>query len=195
LDPQDPRTIILTLKDAFPASPPERPGLKAIHLRFGPLNPLPPGDYPVKIQISDAGDISGATQAVVHITPQPVPVVAAYNQLHESQNEDWQHVKMGQTAPLPIDLLVTLPDQCRSSIELRPAARGDLQILSDGKPIGTITRRGVPVTLKPVPFGPGFARLGIVRYYVTAGSVLGVSEIIAQLQAGTTYTITVIIEP
>ena len=32
LDPQNPRAIILKLKEAFPVGPPERPGLKAIHL-------------------------------------------------------------------------------------------------------------------------------------------------------------------
>jgi hypothetical protein len=33
LDPQDSRTIVLRLTDAFPAGPPQAPGLKAIHLR------------------------------------------------------------------------------------------------------------------------------------------------------------------
>jgi len=40
------------------------------------------------------------------------------------------------------------------------------------------------VTFKPEPFGPGFARLGIVRFYVTGGSMPGTAEIEAQLQAG-----------
>lgn len=195
LDPQDPRTIVLRLKEAFPAGPPERPGLKAIHLRFGPLNPPQAGDYPIRIQISDAGELSGTAQAIAHITPKPVPVVAAYNQLHDSRNEDWQHVKLGQTAPLPIDLLVTLPDKCRSSVELHPAAGGNLEILSDGTPIGTVTPHGVPVTLKPQSFGPGFARLGIVRFYVTAGSVPGLAEIDAQLQGGPRYTLHLVVEP
>jgi hypothetical protein len=44
------------------------------------------------------------------------------------------------------------------------------------------------------PFGPGFARSGIVRYYVTAGSEPGVAQIEAQLQGGTRYTINVIVE-
>ena len=173
LDPQDPDTIVLKLTEAFPAGPPERPGLKAIHLRWGPDNPLQAGDYPVKIKISDAGEFSGTTEAVAHITPKSVPNVAAFNQLHEGRNEDWQHVKMGQTAPLPIDLLITLPDKARSFIALRTAAGGNLEILSDGVPIGTVSQRGVPVTLKPEPFGPGFARLGIVRFHVTAGSQPG----------------------
>jgi len=104
-------------------------------------------------------------------------------------------VKAGQTTTLPIDLLITLPAACRSFVSLRPMEGGDLDILSDGKPIGTITRRGVPVTLKPEPFGPGFSRLGIVRYHVTGGSTPGNAEIVAQLQGGTSYTITVVVEP
>jgi len=195
LDPQNPRTIVLRIKEPFPSGPPDRPGLKAIHLRFGPLNPPQAGDYPIAIHLSDAGELSGTTQAIAHITPKPVPVVAAYNQLHESRNEDWQHVKMGQTAPLPIDLLITLPDKCRSSIDLHSATGGNLEILSDGAAIGTVTSRGVPVTLKPQSFGPGFARLGIVRFYVTGGSVSGLAEIDAQLQGGPRYTFHVLVEP
>ncbi|HUL30995.1 MAG TPA: hypothetical protein VLZ03_11140 [Thermodesulfobacteriota bacterium] len=194
LDPQDPRTVVLKLKEAFPAGPPERPGLKAIHLRWGPVNPAREGDYPITIQISDAGALSGTTQAVAHITSKPVPVVAAYNQLHESRNEDWQHVKTGQRASLPIDLLITLPDKARSSMELRPVAGENLEVLADGVAIGTITRRGVEVTLKPEPFGPGFARLGIVRFYVTGGFVPGLAEIVAQLQGGPPYMLHVFIE-
>ena len=194
LDPRDPRTIVLRLKEAFPVGPPERPGLKAIHLRWGPLNPMQGGDYPITIEISDAGELSGTTQATAHITSAPVPVIAAYNQLHEGRNEDWQHVKTSQTASLPIDLLVTLPDKARSFISLRPAADGNLEILSDGVPIGTVTRRGVPLTFKPEPFGPGFARLGIVRFYVTGGSVLGLAEIDAQLEGGPRYTLHVFVE-
>jgi len=193
-DPEDPRTIVLTLKEAFPAGPSERPGLKAIHLRMGPLNPMREGDYPITIQISDAGELSGTTRAVAHITSKPVPVVAAYNQLHESRNEDWQHVKTGQTALLPIDLLITLPDKARSSIDLRPVTGGNLEILSDGVAIGTISQSGVPVTFKPESFGPGFARLGIVRFHVTGGSVPGLAEIDAQLQGGPRYTLHIFVE-
>jgi hypothetical protein len=195
LDPQDPRTIVLKLSADLPAGPFERPGLKAIHLRWGPLNPAQAGDYPIAIQLSDAGGLSGTTQAISHITAKPVPNVAAYNQLHESRNEDWQHIKTGQTAPLPIDLLVTLPDKARSFISLRQVADGNLEILSDGAPIGTVTRRGVPVTFKPEPFGPGFARLGIVRFYVTGVSETGTAEIDAQLQGGPHYPLHVIVEP
>jgi len=194
LDPQDPRTIVLRLSADLSAGPPERPGLKAIHLRWGSLNPTQAGDYPISISLSDAGVLSGTTQAIAHITPKPVPNVAAYNQLHQSRNEDWQHIKADQTAPLPIDLLVTLPDKARSFISLRPAADGNLEILSDGVPIGTVTRRGVPLTFKPEPFGPGFARLGIVRFYVTGGSVLGLAEIDAQLEGGPRYTLHVFVE-
>ena len=195
LDPKDPRTIVLRLKEAFPVGPPERPGLKAIHLRWGPLNPVQEGDYPISIEISDAGELSGTTQAMAHITSKPVPVVAAYNQLHEGRNEDWQHVGTGQTAPLPIDLLITLPDKARSSMELRPVTGENLEILSDGVAIGTITRRGVPVTFKPESFGPGFARLGIVRFYVTGGLEAGLAEIDARLQGGPRYTLHVLVEP
>ena len=194
-DPRDSHTIVLKLMEAFPTGPPERPGLKAIHLRWGPLNPNREGDYPITIEISDAGELSGATQAIVHITPRPVPVVAAYNQLHEGRNEDWQHVKMGQTAPLPVDLLITLPDKARSSIELSLGTNGNLEILSDGTPIGTVTRRGVAATLRPEHFGPGFARLGIVRFYVTGGSVSGLAEIDAQLRGGPRCTLHVVVEP
>ncbi len=194
LDPRDPLTVILKLTQALPAGPPERPGLKAIHLRFGPLNPTQPGDYPITLEIVDAGALSGTTKAVAHITPKPVPNVAAYNQLHDGRNEDWQRVKAGQTAPLPIDLLITLPDRCRSSVELRSAGTGSLDIMSDGVPIGTVTQRGVPVTFKPEPFGPGFARLGIVRFHVTSGSTSGLAEIDAQLKGGPLYTLHVVVE-
>ena len=194
LDSQDFRTIVLKLTAALPTGPPERPGLKAIHLRWGPLNPTQAGDYPIMIQISDAGELSGNTQAIARITSRPVPNVAAYNQLHAGRNEDWQHVQMGQAAQLPIDLLVTLPDKARSFISLRPSQEGNLQILSDGTPIGTVTRRGVPITLKPESFGPGFARLGIVRFYVTGGSEPGLAEIDAQLQGGPHYLLHVVVE-
>ena len=194
LDPQDARAIVLKLTEAFPAGPPEHPGLKAIHLRFGPRNPVQAGEYPITIQLTDAGTLSGTTQAVAHITPTPVPVIAAYNQLHRGDNENWQHIVAGETAPFPIDLLVTLPDNARSFIALRPAAGGNLEILSDGVAIGAITQRGVPVTLKPESFGPGFARLGIVRFRVTGGSAPGVAEIDAQLQGGPRYTLHVVVE-
>jgi hypothetical protein len=194
LDPKDPRTIVLRLTEALPAGPPERPGLKAIHLRWGPLNPAQAGDYPITIQLSDGGALSGTMEVIAHIAPKPLPNIAAYNQLHDGRNEDWQHVKMGQAAALPIDLLVTLPGEARSFIMLRPATGGTLEILSDGVAIGTITYRGVPVTLKPQPFGPGFARLGIVRFYVTGGSVPGSAEIDAQLQGGPRYTVHVFVE-
>jgi len=192
-DPQDPRAIVIKLNGAIPSGSAERPGLKAIHLRWGPLNPSQAGDYPVTIQFSDAGELSGTTQTAAHIGPKPVPNVAAYNTLHQGRDEDWQRVKEGQTATLPVDLLVTLPDKARSFVSLRPTADGNLEILSDGRPIGAITRRGVPVTFKPEPFGPGFARLGIVRFYVTGGSKPGVAEIDAQLQGGPRYTIHVVV--
>ena len=193
LDPQDSRIIVLSLTAAFPAGPPARPGLKAIHLRWGPDNPAQAGDYPIVIQISDAGELSGTTQTVAHITPRPLPVVAAYNQLHKGLNEDWQHVRPNETAALPIDLLVTLPNNARSSISLRSSKGTNLEILGDENPIGTVTRSGVPIELKPEHFGPGFARLGIVRFDVTGGPVPGKAEIKAQLQSGTNCTLNVIV--
>ena len=160
LDPRDPRTIVLKLTASLPSGPPDRPGLKAIHLPWGPLNPSQPGDYPITIEYADAGELSGSTQAIVRITPKPVPNVAAYNQLHEGRNENWQHVKTGQAAMLPVDFLVTLPDKCRSFIALRPTADGNLEIASDGTPIGTITKQGVPLTLKTRALRPWFCSAG-----------------------------------
>jgi len=193
LDPGDPLTIVLKLTAPLPAGPPERPGLKSIHLRWGPINPQA-GDYPITIEYADAGDLSDKSLAVARITSKPVPNVAAYNQLHASRDENWQRVKAGQAAGLPIDILVTLPDVCRSAISLRPAAKGGLDILSDGRPIGTVTLSGVPVTLKPEPFGPGFSRLGIARFHVAVGSTPGMAGIKAQLQGGTTYDFVVVVE-
>jgi hypothetical protein len=194
LDPQDARTIAIKLTAPLSSGPPDHPGLKAIHLRWGPLNPSQPGDYPIQIEYSDAGELSGSTQAIASITPKPVPNIAAYNTLHEGRNENWQHVRAGQAATIPIDLLVTLPDQCRSFVALRPTGDGNLEIMSDGRPIGTITKRGVPLALKPEPFGPGFARLGIIRFYVTAGTTPGNAQIEGRLTGGTSYTIQVIVE-
>lgn len=193
LDPQDPRTIVLVLTAAFPSGPPAWPGLKAIHLRWGPDNPAQAGDYPIMIQTANAGDLSGTTQAVAHITPRPLPVVAAYNQLHNGLNEDWQHVRPNETTALPIDLLVTLPDNARSSISLRPSKGANLEILDDGTPLGKITQSGVPIKLKPVHLGPGLARLGIVRFGVVGGPVPGKAEIKAQLFGGTSYTLNVVV--
>jgi hypothetical protein len=193
LDPQDPRTIIITLLEAVPAAPPDKPGLKAIHLRTGEINPRTAGNYPIDIQFVAAGELTGATRTMASITDAPVPVVAAYNQLHDGRNEDWQRVKRSEAAPLPIDLLVTLPDKARSSIALWPAANGSLEIVSDDAPIGTVTAHGA--TLKPESFGPGFARLGIVRFRATAGTTPGVAEINAQLKGGPVYTLHLVVEP
>jgi hypothetical protein len=78
---------------------------------------------------------------------------------------------------------------------LRPVTGGNLEILSDEVPIGTVTQHGVPVTLKLESFGPGFARLGIVRFNVTGGLAPGLVEIDAQLQGGPRYTLHVVVEP
>jgi hypothetical protein len=145
------------------------------------------------IQTSNAGELSGTTQAVAHITPRPLPVVAAYNQLHNGLNEDWQRVRPNKKAAMPIDLLVTLSDNARSSISLRSSTGANLEILGDGTPIGTVTQSGVPIKLKLVHFGPGFARLGIVRFDVAGGPSTGNAEIKAQLFGGTSYTLNIVV--
>ena len=77
IDPQDARTIVLQLTAPLPSGPPASPGLKAIHLRWGPINPSEPGEYPITIEYSDAGDLSGSTQAIARITAKPVSDIAA----------------------------------------------------------------------------------------------------------------------
>jgi len=195
LDPQDPRTIVITVLQPIEAGPPDKPGLKAIHLRTGEVNPSREGKYPIEIQFTNAGELSGATTAIASITKAPVPNIAAYNQLHDGRNEDWQHVKRGEAAPLPIDLLVTIPQQSRSSVSLHSGTNGVLEILSDEQPVGTITTSGVQVFLKPENFGPGFSRLGVVRFRVTAGTASGTAEINSQLLGGPTYILHLIVEP
>ena len=193
-DEAEPRTVVVRIDQAIATGPPERPGLKAIHIRTGELNPASPGDYPVTVQFIDAGPLSGTTSAIAHITDKPVPNVAAYNQLHQSRNADWQHVKTGAEAALPIDFLVNLPNESRSSITLATAGDGSMSILGDGKRIGSITTRGVPVTLRPQTFGPGFARLGIIEVHAKAGNQSGTAEIIAALDGGNQYKIKLIVE-
>jgi hypothetical protein len=127
-------------------------------------------------------------------TAKPVPNIAAYNQLHQSRNEDWQRVKPSAEAPLPIDFLVTLPNELRSSITIAPGSNGTVNILSGGKRIGAITTRGVPVTLTPQAFGPGFARLGVIEVRAKAGSQSGIAEIIAALEGDAQSKITLIVE-
>jgi hypothetical protein len=119
--------------------------------------------------------------------------VAAYNQLHSGKDEDWQHVKAGEEATLPIDFLVTLPHASRSVISLK-AADGGLAILEDGKPIGLIRTEGVPVSLTPQAFGPGYSRLGIVEAHAKAGNEPGAARVVASLSGGTSYTINMIVE-
>jgi len=48
-------------------------------LRSGPLNPSEPGEYPITIEYSDAGELSGVIQAIARITPRPAAGVAAWN--------------------------------------------------------------------------------------------------------------------
>jgi hypothetical protein len=193
LDDKNPRTVVVHLNEGIDTGPAERPGLKAIHLRTNEINPAKAGNYPIAIEFIDAGPLSGTTRAVAHITGNAVPNVAAYNQLHQSKDEDWQHVKAGDEALLPIDFLVTLPDASRSVISLKAGDAG-LGILKDGKPIGAITTHGVPVTLAPQMFGPGFSRLGIVEVHAKGGSTPGIAQIVASLDGGTQYTIHLIVE-
>jgi hypothetical protein len=61
-------------------------------------------------------------------------------------------------------------------VSLQPAADGTLKILSDGKAIGSIRSQGVPLTLMPQSFGPGYSRLGIIRVDAKAGSQPGTAE-------------------
>lgn len=193
-DQNDPRVVIVRIEQAISANPPERPGLKAIHVRTAELNPPSSGNYPIAVQFSNAGDLNGTTTAVAHITAAPLPVVAAYNALHQNKDEDWQHVKAGAEALLPVDFLVTLPYASRSSISLAPTNNGTLRILSDGQSIGLITTAGVPLTLKPQMFGPGLARLGIIEVHAQAGDTPGIALITAALYAGTQYQINLIVE-
>lgn len=192
-DSEDPRTVVIRFDEAIPAGEPGAPGVKAIHLRTNEINPTRAGDYPISIRFVDAGPLSGATKAVARITAKPVPNVAAYNQLHPGKDEDWQRVKAGTDAPLPIDFLVTLPDNSRSVISLAAAERG-LRILRDDEPIGSITARGAPVTLTPVALGPGFSRLGIVEVRAKAGMTPGTAEVVAALDGGARYVIHLVIE-
>jgi hypothetical protein len=190
----DPRVVVVRINEAISAGPPERPGLKAIHVRTGELNPASPGDYSIVVQLINAGSLSGTFNAVAHITDEAVPNIAAYNQLHQGKDEDWQRVKPGMEASLPIDFLVTLPDSSRSSITVTPTGDGTFGILSDGKPVGSIRTQGVAIELTPEPFGPGFSRLGIFRVRAKAGTQIGTAEIIASLNGGTQYKITLVVE-
>jgi len=106
---KNPRAVVLHFSEGISAGPADHPGLKAIHLRTSEINPAKAGDYPITVQFLDAGPLSGTTKAIAQITANPVPNVAAYNQLHQSKDEDWQHLKPEATAALPIDFLVTLP--------------------------------------------------------------------------------------
>jgi hypothetical protein len=193
LEEKDPRTVVVRFSEEIAAGPAERPGLKAIHLRTNEINPAKAGDYPITIQFVDAGPLTGTTKATAHITAHPVPNVAAYNQLHQGKNEDWQRVKTGDEAPLPIDFLVTLPNASRSVISLK-AGDGGLSILRDGKAIGSITTQGVPVALTPQAFGPGFSRLGVIELRAKGGSTPGAAQIVASLDGGTQTTIHLIVE-
>lgn len=193
VDGKNHRSIVIHFEKAIAAGAVGHPGLKAIHLRTAEINPTKAGDYPIAIEFIDAGPLTGRTTATVHITAAPVPNIAAYNQLHQGRNEDWQHVKANTEASLPVDFLITRPNASRSSISLK-VADGGLTILADGKPIGSVATAGVPVTLTPVSFGPGFARLGIIEMKVKAGASTGAARIIASLNGGTRYAVHVLVE-
>ena len=76
-----------------------------------------------------------------------------------------------------------------------PAPDGSLNILSDGKPIGSIRSQGVPVnSFTPESFGPGYSRVGIIRVRAKAGSQPGAAEIVAALNAGTRSKINLIVD-
>ena len=193
VDDKDPHTVVVHFMEAVAAGPIGRPGLKAIHIHTNQINPAKAGNYPITVQFVDAGPLSGTTKAIAHITGKPVPNIADYNQLHQGKDEDWQRVKPGEEAPLPIDFLVTLPVASRSVISLKEGDAG-LSILRDGKPIGSITTQGVPVTLTPHAFGPGYARLGIVETRAKAGATPGIAQIVASLDGGTQFTIHLVVE-
>jgi hypothetical protein len=193
-DPNNPRALILKFDAPIAANPPERPGLKAIHLRVPVVNPAA-GNYPIRITFTDAGLLSGTATAVAHITRRPAPNIAAYNDLNGGKGSNWQHLKPGEEAPIPIDFLVTLPGVPRSVVSLKPLANGSLSILSDGKAIGSIKAQGVPLTMTPEAFGPGKSRLGIIRVHAKAGSQSGNGEIIASLDGGTQYNVDLVIDP
>jgi hypothetical protein len=193
-DPTNPRALIVKFNQPIAAGPAGHPGLKDIHLRVRVLNPTAAGDYPIAIAFTDAGALSGTTAAVAHITPMPVPNVAAYNELNQGRGSNWQHVQPGQDAAVPIDFLVTLPGVPRSVISLSSQSDGSLSILSDGKRVGSIKTQGVPVTMTPEGFGPGKSRLGIIRVHVRAGSEAGAAEIIAALDGGTQYKINLVVD-
>ena len=192
-DPRQPRAIVLHLAQAIPSGLPGRPGLKAIHLRSAERNPVRAGAYPITLTFRHAGALDGSVRAIAQIAPAPQPNIAAYNQLHEHRDEDYQHVGRNGTVAIPLDFLVTLPGQPRAELRLEPAP-GGLRILADNAQIGTIRIEGVPLTLTPERFGPGFARLGIVRVAVRAGGTAGTAQVIATLAGGETYRVTVIVE-
>jgi hypothetical protein len=193
-DATNPRVVIVQFEQPISVGASDKPGLKALHLRTGILNPAKPGNYPIRVEFVNAGSLTGSTTAVAAITAKPIPNIASYNSLHESRNENWQHLKSGQEAPLPLDFLVTIPDLPRSFVSLRANVDGSLSILSDGAPIGSVVAQGVPVSLRPEPFGPGQARVGIIRVHVKGGAIPGMATIVASLDGGTKYTINAVVE-
>ncbi|MCX7165008.1 MAG: hypothetical protein NTV11_01890 [Rhodocyclales bacterium] len=192
-DSNNPRVIEIKFAEAISASGTGAPGMKAIHLRTPEINPQA-GDYPVLIEFIDAGPLTGETRATAKITPAPVPNIAPYNQLHANQNEDWQRVKPGAEAPLPINFLVTMPEQARNSISLKVSGDDGLIILSDGKRIGSISTTGAKISVTPRMFGPGYARLGIIELQAKAGTTPGIAQIVAKLDGGTQSVINLVIE-
>jgi hypothetical protein len=90
---------VIQFNEPIAAAPPDKPGLKAIHLRVQVFNPATPGDYPVTVDFVNAGAPSGTSKTIVHSTPKPVPNVAAYNELNHGRGSNWQCVKAGQEPP------------------------------------------------------------------------------------------------
>jgi hypothetical protein len=193
LDPGDSHAIDIRFESAVAPGKPGSPAIKAIHLRTPEINPAA-GQYPISVEFINAGALTGKTIAMATVTSQPVPNIAMYNQLHAGESEDWQRVNPGAQAPVPIDFLVTLPGRERTSLSLRPNVDGTLAILGDGMPVGTIKTSGTPVRLTPQPFGPGYARLGIVEVRATAGSTPGTARIEAALDGGTRSVVNLVVQ-
>jgi Zn-dependent alcohol dehydrogenase len=118
----------------------------------------------------------------------------AYQLLHRAARvQQGQRVLVHGAAGAVGQALLTLGRM--AGLELSPEADGKLTILSDGKSIGSIWSDGVPVTLTPESFGPGFARLGIVRVHARARDQAGSAEVVASLDGGIKYRIKLIVDP
>jgi len=194
IDPQNAQVVVLHLASAIEVKPPLQPGLKAIHLRAPLQSPVTAGSYPIVVTFADAGDLSGHETAVAAIAAAPAPAVAVYNQLHDGRDEDFQRVAAGAAVPIPFDFLVSNPGSYRATVVTETAPDGTIQILADERSIGTVRAERKNVTLIPVPFGPGYNRLGIFRLAAKAGEENGTVRVVASLKGGSTCFLTLIIE-